>query len=136
MSPTTYYKPYQRIVNQFKPSLSCSQTSDKFSVANGNLTYPVALITIDEASLAGGRTSNVNDQYYLYTGQTYWTMSPHVFHQYDGYAFVWALTSTGQLANNGTTATSGVRPVINLKSDVSITQGTGTASNPYELTIE
>jgi len=135
MSPTTYYKPYQRIANQFAPSLSCSQDSDKFSVSNGNLTYPVALITIDEASLAGGRTSNVNDQYYLYTGQTYWTMSPSVFYEWSGHAYVWHVFSTGQLDVWGyVSATIGVRPVINLKSDVSITQGTGTASNPYVLT--
>ena len=134
MSPTTYYKPYNRIASQFKPSLSCSQTSDKFSVSNGNLTYPVALITIDEASLAGGRTGNVNDQYYLYTGQTYWTMSPYFFNSHSGYARVWSVHSTGQFGNAYPAYAYGVRPVINLKSDVSITQGTGTASNPYVLT--
>ena len=137
MSPVTYYKPYQRIANQFKPSLSCSQNSDKFSVANGNLTYPVALITIDEASLAGGRKSNVNGQYYLYTGNHYWTMSPNMFDPWLGNAYVWAIRVDGQLVTGNFVSVSiGVRPVINLKSNVKITKGTGTASNPYELTIE
>ena len=136
MSPTTYYKPYNRIASQFKPSLSCSQDSDKFSVKNGNLTYPVALITIDEASLAGGRTGNVNDQYYLYTGQAYWTMSASQFHQGNSSVHVWYIVSSGQLSIwGGVNAINAVRPVINLKSNVKIAKGTGTSSNPYELTI-
>jgi len=136
MSPTTNYKSYNRIVGQFKPSLSCSQTSDKFSVVNGNLTYPVALITIDEASLAGGRLNNVNDQYYLYTGQTYWTMSPLRFYETQAYASVWSILSNGSYTDRTPNNIQGVRPVINLKSNVKITKGTGTSTNPYELTIE
>jgi len=137
MSPSSYYIPYRRIAEQFIPSLNCSQDSDKFSVTNGNLTYPIALITIDEASLAGGRTSNVNDQYYLYTGQTYWTMSPSHFGQSSGSAGGWCVALNGKLDPwNSLASPYGVRPVINLKSNVKITKGTGTASNPYELTIE
>jgi len=136
MSPSTYYKPYNRIAEQFAPSLKCSQTSDKFSVSNGNLTYPVALITIDEASLAGGRTGNVNDQYYLYTGKSYWTMSPYVFDSWHGVVSVGIVSSIGDLGSYRSIVPHGVRPVINLKSNVKITKGTGTASNSYELTIE
>lgn len=61
--------------------------NDRFTVSNsiGNtkLTYPVALITSDEAMYAGGvgadlatMTYITNKDFYLYTGSYYWTMTP------------------------------------------------------------
>ena len=64
------------------PTLSC-QLNDSFNVegTNGNekLTYPVGLITADEAMMAGGINGSSNMLYYLYSGQNYWTMSPSHF---------------------------------------------------------
>jgi len=132
--PTTYNSAYR--LSKHKPKLLCGQDSDKFRVANGNLTYPVALITLDEASLAGGKNDNLNDKYYLYTGQSYWTMSPSSIYSKSGLMFGFYINSDGRLLAWNVSSIYGIRPVINLKSNVKITKGTGTASNPYELTIE
>ena len=114
ISKTTIFSPYYRVLNQKQPSLSCSQDSDKFTVSpekgNGKLTYPVGLITVDEAAFAGGFYLSANPEYYLYTGQTYWTMSPSNFLSSSASAYAWVVNSTGHLNANWVTTSNGVRP--------------------------
>ena len=113
-------------------TLNCVQQNDRFTVddetiGNGDLTYPIGLLTTDEAFLAGGISSN--SKYYLYTGNTYWTMSPNYFNGYGAGARY--VASTGAADYYTTVINSyGVRPVINLKPN-SLNTGDGTASNPY-----
>ena len=119
--------------------LTCVQQNDRFtvndeSIGNGDLTYPIGLLTTDEAYLAGGTGGNLNYDYYLYTGNGYWTMSPYYF--YSTAAYVQEVNLAGNPSNNGSVINSrGVRPVINLKPN-SLKQGDGSASNPYQLSIE
>jgi hypothetical protein len=54
-------------------------TVDDTTVGNGDLTYPVSLITIDEVAVAGGKLEQSNSSYYLYTGSSYWTVSASNF---------------------------------------------------------
>ena len=66
-----------------KSNLKCPQQNDAFTVSdttngNGALTYPIGLITTDEAVLAGGWSSS-NRGYYLYSGSWYWASSPFGF---------------------------------------------------------
>lgn len=136
LSPTTTYGAYNRIYQNKKPSLQCKQVQDSFTVSdtkgNGKLTYPVGLITIDEAAMAGGYYNSVNTQYYLYTGQTYWTLSPSNFYSSRALAYAWLVTSAGSLNDVNRVSTGcGVRPVVNLSADVLISGGDGTAVNPY-----
>lgn len=136
LSPTSTYGAYNRVYQNRKPSLSCKQEADSYTVSsdtgNGKLTYPVGLLTIDEASMAGGLYNSVNTQYYLYTGQTYWTMSPSYFYSTFALAHAWSVNSTGSLYNGYAVSNSyGVRPVVNLSADVLISGGDGSASNPY-----
>ena len=56
-------------------------------------------------------------------------MSPY---NYNGGAVVFRVDSDGSLNNYGVNITRGVRPVINLKADVSFT-GEGTVDSPYEI---
>ena len=77
--------------------------------------------------MAGGKNTT-NYGYYLYTGQHYWTMSPSWY--FSGHAHIFAVNSDGYLSDNSVINTYGVRPVINLDTDVILT-GSGTASNPY-----
>ena len=118
------------------PSLKCSQIgNDMFTVSgsskgNHKLTYPVGLITSDEVVLAGGFGGSGNSSYYLYTGKTYWTMSPSRF---SGLAVVFAVYSSGFLNSYRVVDTNGVRPVINLKADVTITGGNGAVDSPFEV---
>ena len=134
---TTYYMPRFRIYNQKNPSLVCKQENDKFTVSddlgNGDLTYPVGLITVDEVSLAGGVYSVDNTKYYLYTGGHYRTISPNSF--YDSGIWMWRVVHTGALGGSfaGTsTNTYGVRPVISLNKNTKFI-GNGTMDSPFEV---
>ena len=117
-----------------KMMLTCPQQNDAFTVSdtskgNGALTYGIGLATTDEVVLAGGWSSD-NHNYYLYSGQYYWTMSPITGGHGTGERLVCSKGSAG--CGNYVIDASGVRPVFNLKSEV-LLQGTGTTSNPYHL---
>ena len=139
LNATTIYKPYTRVYSNKTPSLECPRQEDQFTVntsnnlGNGELTYPVGLLTIDEVSYAGGKHGNYNRLYYLYTGQTYWTMSPSYFTPSHAHARVWNVSSAGNFGSDRSSDGYGVRPVINLKADTTITSGNGTASSPYVI---
>ncbi len=139
VSPTTYFSTYNRLYNQKNPSLKCSQASDKFTVdsvnGNGVLDYPIGLITVEEAFMAGGGLGVVNTRYYLYTGQGYWTLSLSYFSSWNVHANVWGVVSTGNLGYYWIEGILGVRPVINLKANVQITSGDGSASYPFSVAI-
>ena len=119
---TFYYAAYDRVYGSTQPTLQCSNTNDIY-------TTKVGLITADEVRMAGGTTSS-NNSYYLYTGQNYWTMSPFYFY-INGYAFVFRVLSDGSLDFNWVNYTYGVRPVLNLSADVTISGGNGTSETPY-----
>ncbi len=131
----TDYQPSTRISNS-SPSLSCNKndiyTIDEFEHGNGALTYPIGLISADEAMFAGiPKWNSSNSNNYLYTGESYWTMSPCWY--YDGYAYVFHVYDDGNLDYNIVNWTGpGVRPVINLRSDVPIA-GSGTTSDPFKV---
>ena len=138
----TYYGAYTRLMASNKTAtLKCNNDiRDKFSntttKGNGLLEYPVALITADEVALAGGKSETVNENYYLKTGNYYWTMSPSHFNSTYGYARVWFVNSRGILNPwNRLSFAYGLRPVINLRSDILISSGDGSVENPYQLKL-
>ena len=138
-TPTTIYGAYNRLQDNKKPSLKCSQDNDKFKMSNesAKLDYPVGLILADEVALAGGRAYyngaySPNSNYYLYNGKYYWTLSPSDFVSNHSNAYVWSVMPSGSLGPwNFVTDSLGVRPVINLKADTLITKGDGTSLNPF-----
>ena len=118
-----------------KMMLTCPQKNDAFTVSdiskgNGALTYGIGLVTTDEVVLAGGWSSS-NSNYYLYSGQGYWTMSP---------TYAGGVSASGRYVNSVGTAnddyyvydTYGARPVLNLSSEI-LENGNGTVSDPYHL---
>ena len=119
------------------PTLKCSQINqDLFTTSESNkgnhaLTNPIGLINTDELVLAGGFMGSNNTNYYLYTGNTYWTMYPGVFS--GGHAFIQAVNEGGNMRGEVASSTYGVRPVINLSADITIFSGDGTQSNPYVI---
>ena len=133
---TTYYGGFIRLTTNKQPSFECSNSNDLYTTSgaeNGNkaLQYPIGLITADEVAYAGGVTgSSSNQSYYLYTGQNYWTISPY-FYDIGACAFILGLS--GNLGYWDVYNEYGVRPVINLKKDVTISSGNGTSSNPYVI---
>ena len=132
----TYYRWYNSadIANNNKMMLTCPQKNDAFTVndtskGNGALTYGVGLVINDEVVLAGG-WYGYNSNYYLYSGQKYWTMSPYYFVVTTRGCYV---SSSGYASDYADVDRSvGARPVFNLKSEV-LAQGSGTASDPYHL---
>ncbi len=131
----TYYNWYNMLSASQKANLKCIQKNDAFTVndtinGNGALTYPIGLITADEAALAGGRNDK-NRGYYLYSGSWYWDSSLHDFSSYG--ARVMHVDSDGHaLGASPVDGTGGVRPVFNLKAEV-LAQGSGTATDPYRI---
>ena len=135
---TTTYGVHGRLVKENVPNLKCLNDSDRFTLTNENakLDYPVALITADEVSLAGGVYGMVNNSYYLYNGQYTWTLSPSHFNSSSSHAGVWSILRSGAMDGwDDTTSSFGVRPVINLKADIQIIKGDGTALNPYVIQL-
>ena len=132
-TPTTYYGAFNRNLNRRTPSLKCAQDNDKFKVSNASakLDYPISLITADEVAMAGGVCNTPNNNYYLYNGQYFWTLSPSHFASNYSYANVWAVRPAGNIGNHSVANSYGARPVINLKADTQLTKGDGTALNPY-----
>ena len=131
----TEYAAYNRLYINKSPTFECSNSSDLFTTSgssqgNKALQYPIGLITADEVAYAGGVNGQTNQSYYLYTGQAYWTVSPSY---YNGGAIVFRVNSHGQLNGPNVINSSGVRPVINLKSSVQITGGDGSSGNPYVI---
>ena len=140
------YAAYTRLVDNKTPSYDCSVTEDKFTVdtstGNGKLTYPIALMTADEVSFAGGLWATNASTWYYYnsakgssTGSTYWwLLSP--YHWYGSYANVFVVygsSNPGYLIDNSVGNASGVRPAVSLKSCVKTSGGDGSASAPYTI---
>ena len=143
----TYNKGYLR-VEESAPTLTCENSTDYYTVAsassgNKKLSYPIGLITADEVMLAGyagGIFDGIhsykkpNFESYLVIGDNFWTMTPAGYYCPIGFTSNHALTfdvnSSGYFDDDYTSGTRGLRPVINIRSDVTIT-GKGTMTDPY-----
>ena len=127
------YAAYGRLYNKGSESasLQCSNV-DILSQDNGRLPNPIGLVTADEAALAGVTWNNQKESY-LNTGQTYWTMSPYGFSGSSAYVFY--VNSYGCLYHSSVDWTGpDVRPVINLKANVTILSGDGSSETPFVIT--
>jgi len=146
-STAFYYGGYTRLITNKAPTYDCTDTNDKFTVdtstGNGKLTYPIALMTADEVSFAGGLYGNNAQTWYYYnsakgssTGSTFWwLLSPSIW---DGsYARVFSVVGSsypGYLGFNYVVDyTHGVRPAISLKSCIKYSTGDGSAGTPYTI---
>ena len=146
-SVITYNSGYLR-VEESTPTLICENSSDYYtssSASSGNqkLDYSVGLITADEAMLAGHaggifdgnhNNSKSNNKSYLATGNPFWTMTPAGGYNPFGIAawepYVFNIWNNGNFDERCVFDNRGFRPVINIRSDVTIT-GSGTMNDPY-----
>ena len=135
----TFYNAYKRNAKSLTPSLKCSQISDQFKISNerAKLDYPIALITADEVTFAGGRSYNdsyfPNNGYYLFNNGNYWTMSPSVYgkNYSTNHLYNVVIHSSLHPWNKEAGSVYGIRPVINLRSNAKITKGDGSVLNPF-----
>ncbi len=141
-----YYAPYTRIDTNKAATYGCTATEDKFTVdsaaGNGKLTYPIALMTVDELVFAGGayREESALTWYYYNsvkgssTGKiSWWLMSPYDWGANSSVFRTYGSDSPGFLYARRVDDTLGVRPVISIKGDNLWKSGDGTASSPYEI---
>lgn len=133
------------------PTLKCAEkVSDDYSrftttkttlpsgkETNGNLKYPIGLLTADEVSFAGAyKYKQTNQTYYLYNSSiplTWWLSSPF----YGGsFAQGWCVNYfNGSLNINANYDSLAFRPSINLKANILVGGGDGTSSYPYTVKI-
>ena len=141
-----YYGAYTRLKTNKTLSYDCATTEDKFtadsSTGNGKLTYPIALMTADEVSFAGGLWATNAPTWYYYNSANgsstgsfpWWLLSPDYWLGSGAYVFrVYGSSHPGGLGNDGVNYTSGVRPAVSLKSCVKTSGGDGSASAPYTI---
>ncbi len=130
-------------------SLKCSNNENYTTTlditGNKQLYYPIGLLSAQEIALAGGYLTNGTDQYkggvygidnknfYLYTGTSFWTMSPYesnetgakvIYFDKDGYM---QGDKSAALVSNS----YDVIPVISINGNSVISSGKGTSNNPY-----
>lgn len=133
-----YFNSYGMIRSR-NPSVICPNSlRDGFTVStdsggNGALTYPVGLLTANEAMLAGG--SGLNSNYYLYNGRDYWLLSPAEISDIRmTISFIegsYPYTIGGDINQMNGNVTAGVRPSVSLVAGTKYTGGSGTVDDPY-----
>ena len=146
VSSSFNYAAHTRLGTNKTPTYDCTDTNDKFTVdtstGNGKLKYPIALMTADEVSFAGGLWATNAPTWYYYNSANgsstgsfpWWLLSPDYWLGSGAYVFrVYGSSHPGGLGNDGVNYTSGVRPAVSLKSCVKTSGGDGSASNPYTI---
>jgi len=131
-----YYSTRERAWTTRKPDIGCSNKNDAFTVSeengNGALTYPVALLTSDEVTLAGFSGGTSISNIYLNTNQLWWSLSPYYF----GGSYASGIYVTGYIDNYYVNDSYGVRPSVSLRPGIRTDGGDGTASDPYTLELD
>ena len=141
----TIYNPFYRMNYIKNPSLLCTNSNDEFTLkvdslssikgtinyGNNALDYPVGLVTSDEVMLAGGLMNTMNSKFYINAGEGcyMWTASP-TYNSDEDMRIVY-LNPNGSIGMTALSSVLGVRPIINLKSNVTIMSGAGTINDPY-----
>ena len=133
-----YFGPYGKNARSpYVSDLSCPSLADSFTVSsengNGKLTYPVALLTADEATLGGLGYNGHSSSSYLNTGEYWWSLSPNYFSESSAVEFGVGING---LNYNVVSYTYVVRPSVSLAPGILVSRGTGTSENPYELVLE
>ena len=100
-----------------------SDTSKPPSESEGGTIVedPVGLLNIYEYTMISAKSS------YLLTHLVFWSLTP-----YDALTVSYVVTS-GKSSTMNISNTSGIRPSVNLKPEIKIVGGDGTAENPYRL---
>ncbi len=149
LSASTYYASYRRSRKSgtnwpsYAPLLSCPRQIDEYTVSvdstnnrgNGKLDYPIGLLTADELRAAGSVYSLKNNYYYLYSEKRFWLISPAVISTSRYFPYTWFMNETGGIEDGYSSSPLGVRPVININKNVTITGGNGSASSPFTITL-
>jgi len=135
-----YFAAYTRLYENINtrtvtPSLACSRDMDKFTVdsvnGNGDLDYPIGLLTADEINLAGHPLVGSSQTTYLSlsSGGYQWSLSPGFV---DGRAVAFYVY-VGELYAIYVNDSRGARPSVSLGLGTTITGGDGSYQSPYRV---
>ena len=132
-----------------KPTFKCAESAtndySRFTVSvitlpngkqtNGDLKYPIGLLTADEVAFAGAYKYNqTNTSYYLYnsynSSTSWWLLSP-IDYDWSNPGATNACYSYGSFYGEHIYYTYNFRPSINLKAELLVGGGDGTKENPY-----
>ena len=165
------YDASTRFVN-YKPAYKCGgdgdgglfeatqAVADKFSAStegggNGQLTYPIALMTADESVFAGGKYETMrqllsspypwyvtNSEGNLISNTAWWYLTPCGWNRTN--ALVYNVNDNNitdrndyyYIVNSSVLANNAVRPSLSLSSCVEIKSGNGFPESPYEIDYE
>ena len=144
ISSPLYFNGYYRSYVSHQPSLECSRDIDRFTVnsskGNGDLTYPVGLLTSDEVVLSGG-VADVDNEYYLISSGGY-LGTPLSFDSsldnipffgsvfYFGSGLMFGVENLIDFSNREYNS-----PSISLKNDTLISGGNGSSDSPYLVSL-
>jgi len=119
------------------PSLTCNRDIDKFTVdganGNGDLTYPIGMLTADEILMAGNTLYQGNPviTYLSIPTHVFWALSPSAFDDGSALSF---FVRAGALGNDFVDVSDhGVRPSVSLGFGAYVTSGNGTFETPYRI---
>ncbi|MBQ3142864.1 MAG: hypothetical protein IJB82_05115, partial [Bacilli bacterium] len=133
-----YFGAYDRLyeygTNAYNPQYKCPSSTYGYTVAKGDLTYPVGLLTADEVAYAGAAYFVNNASYYLYTAEDYWTMSPSYFT--GSLAIVFFVHSAGNLIDRSVDNAFAAVPAVSLKPEATVKRGTGAYNDPYVINTD
>ena len=162
-SKNFYYGALTRLDSYETPSYKCGANEDnelfetiqatavKFSAStsgggNGQLTYPIALMTADELTFAGGRNSVsiYSENVWYYTNSAsgsiignnwWWLLSSYSLDNSNSNVFCVNGSSYPAVLNNCYVGGNSVvvRPVISISECAKVKSGIGTPDSPYEI---
>lgn len=133
-----YYAPADRLVTSpYEPSLACSRDMDKYTVSssngNGDLTYPIGMLTADEINYAGLGDAGYSKTCYLAIGTSFYSMTPVDYSSGQTYVYSTFVYGDTERLYTGypTLKALGVRPAVSLNNSVLFKSGDGTTDSPY-----
>ena len=129
-----YFGASDRLWTNPSPQYKCPSSTYAYTVAKGDITYPIALLTADEFAYAGVVVGKGNTSYYLYTGQDYWTMSPSYFTSSTAYVFL--VGSDGAMYEYGVDSQGAFVPAVSLKPEATVKRGTGAYNDPFVINTD
>ena len=123
----TGYNSMYRLLNN-EVSYNCENNNDRLN--NERITYPIGLLSADEAFYAGLNRESENTLNYLNSSLSYWTITPAYYNGINAYNFI---IEDGKISESEVNKEHAIRPVITLKNSVKVKSGNGNYDNPYIL---
>ena len=127
------FNSYSNVIN-----LNCPRKIDSFTVnesekGNGALTYPVGMLTKQEALIIGHTVRHIGWHYWLLSPFDFALRPDKFFNVYTSAARNSRINPQGDVIGDNVTSVAGVRPVISLKRGIEYLSGDGSENSPFVI---